>query len=138
MTLEELNQLHSLKTFIVHEQDRLDDLRASLQLKSPILSEMPKAPGAKDKLGETVPVIVDEERMIQDNIEMCTRLQNRLLEYIHGIKDIKLKFIMTLRYIDNLSWMEVADRIGGKETENSVKSAVYRYVGRTNIENPDS
>jgi hypothetical protein len=137
LTIGELNQLHSLKEFIAHEKDRLDDLRASLQLKSPVLSDMPKAPGARDKVGETVPKIVDEEQMILDNIAACEQLRERLMGYIQSIDDLKLRHIMILRFIDDLPWTEVADRAGGNETENSVKNAVYRHVNRTNIENPD-
>lgn len=137
MTLGELNQLHRLKGFIVQEQDRLDDLRASLELKSPILSDMPKNTGAKDKLGETVPKIVDEEQLIQANIDTCTQLRNRLMTFIYGIDDLKIRQIFILRFIEDLPWMEVADRVGGRETESSVKNAVYRYVERANIENPE-
>ncbi len=137
LTIGELNQLHSLKEFIAHEKDRLDDLRATLQLKSPVLSDMPKAPGARDKVGETVPKIVDEEQMILDNIAACEQLRQRLMTYIQSIDDLKLRHIMILRFIDDLPWSEVADQAGGNETENSVKAAVYRHVNRTNIENPD-
>ena len=138
LTIGELNQLHSLKEFIAHEKDRLDDLRASLELKSPVLSDMPKAPGARDKLGETVPKIVDEEQMILDNIAACEELRQRLMKYIQSIDDLKLRHIMILRFIDDLPWVEVAEKAGGNETENSVKNAVYRHVNRTNIENPDA
>ena len=138
MTLSELNQLHTLKGFIAQEQDRLDDLRASLALKSPILSDMPKTPGAKDKLGETVPKIIDEEQLIIENIETCTQLRNKLITFIYGIEDLKIRQVFILRFIEDLPWIEVADRIGGRESESSVKSTVYRYVERANIENPDS
>lgn len=135
--MSELNQLHRLKGFIAQEQDRLDDLRASLELKSPILSDMPKAPGARDKLGETVPKIVDETQLIEQNIAMCTELRNKLITFIYKIDDLKIRQVFILRFIEDLPWMEVADRIGGRETESSVKNAVYRYVERANIENPD-
>ena len=135
--MSELNQLHRLKGFIAQEQDRLDDLRASLELKSPILSDMPKAQGARDKLGETVPKIVDETQLIEQNIAMCTELRNKLITFIYKIDDLKIRQVFILRFIEDLPWMEVADRIGGRETESSVKNAVYRYVERANIENPD-
>lgn len=135
--MSELNQLHRLKGFIAQEQDRLDDLRASLELKSPILSDMPKAPGSRDKLGETVPKIVDETQLIEQNIAMCTELRNKLITFIYKIDDLKIRQVFILRFIEDLPWMEVADRIGGRETESSVKNAVYRYVERANIENPD-
>lgn len=137
MTIGELNQLDGLERFIAHERDRLETLRESLALKSPVLSAMPKAPGARDKIGETVPTIVDEEQMIQANIDECERLRAKLIQYIQSIDDLKLRHIMILRFVDKRSWMEVAEAAGGKETENSVKNAVYRYIERTNIENPD-
>lgn len=136
MTIEELNQLHVLNSFIEREKERLDDLRASLELKSPILSDMPKTPGAKDKLGETVPKIVDEEQIILENINQCELLRGRILAYIQSIENLRLRHIMRLRFMDDRSWSEVAEAVGGKETEYSVKNAVYQYVKRTQIENP--
>ena len=35
---------------------------------------------------------------------------------------------MILRFIHQKTWQEVANAIGGKETEYSVKHTCYRYV----------
>lgn len=129
MTVKELQQLFYLERIIQHEKDRLDELRASVDLHSPGLSDMPKAPGAKDKLGDTVPKIVDQEAEIQKNIILYSRTKEKLLRYINGVPFVRIKMIMILRFIDQKSWQEVADAIGGKETEYSVKKAVYRYLG---------
>ena len=61
MTIEELNQLAYLEKAIKLEQDRLETLRENAGVKSPVISDMPKAPGARDKLGEIVPNIVDQK-----------------------------------------------------------------------------
>ena len=129
MTVKELQQLFYLEKIIQHEMDKLDDLRASVDLHSPGLSDMPKAPGARDKLGETVPKIVDQEAEIRKNIQIYSQTKEKLLRYINSVPFVRIKLIMSLRFIDKKSWLEVAEEIGGKETEYSVKKAVYRYLG---------
>ena len=47
--------------------------------------------------------------------------------FIASIKDSHIRRIVNLRVIDNLSWNEVARRIGGN-TEDSVKKAFYRFM----------
>ena len=90
---------------------------------------MPKAPGASDKLGDTVPKIVDQEAEIRKNIRIYSQTKEKLLKYINGVPFVRIKMIMILRFIDQKPWQEVAEEIGGKETEYSVKKAVYRYLG---------
>ncbi len=129
MTVKELQQLFYLERIIQHEKDRLDELRASVDLHSPGLSDMPKAPGARDKLGDTVPKIVDQEAEIRKTIWKYSQTKERLLSFINSVPFVRIKMIMILRFIEQKSWQEVAEEIGGKETEYSVKKAVYRYLG---------
>ncbi len=128
MTVQELQQLFYLGKLIQHEQERLDDLRASVDLHSPGLSDMPKAPGARDKLGDTVPKIVDQEAEIEGNIRKYQAAKDRITRYIDRVSNARIKMILLLRFVDQKPWQEVADCIGGKETEYSVKHACYRYV----------
>ena len=129
MTVKELQQLFYLERIIQHEKDRLDELRASVDLHSPGLSDMPKAPGARDKLGEVIPRIVDQEQEMLRNIRLHTQAKERLMRYINNVPFARIKMIMILRFIDCKTWQEVAETLGGKETEYSVKKAVYRYLG---------
>lgn len=132
MTVQELQQLFYLNRLIEREQDKLDDLRSAAGLKSPAFSDMPKAPGAHDKIGELVPKIVDQEREIEQNLQAYTETRDRLQDYIRRVPNTRIKLILSLRFLDMLPWQEVADAIGGKETEYSVKQACYRYVdGKT-------
>ena len=131
MTIEELNQLAYLEKAIKLEQDRLETLRENAGVKSPVISDMPKAPGARDKLGEIVPNIVDQEKQIEETIQHFIDLRERLLRFINGTKDAKMRMILILRFIDQKSWQEVADYIDngeGKDTDYTVRQACYRYV----------
>lgn len=132
MTVQELQQLFYLSRAIELETERLNALRDAASLKSPVLSDMPKAPGVRDKIGDLVPAIVDQEAEIAENLKQYMETRDRLLRYIERVPNIRIKMILKLRFIDQLPWMDVAERIGGKETEYSVKQACYRYVdGRT-------
>ena len=49
-------------------------------------------------------------------------------DFIKGIKDEYLQLVFRLRFIRCLSWAEVAAVVGGRNSEESVKSACYRYL----------
>ena len=62
-------------------------------------------------------------------------LETELLEmidqvekFIASVDDSRMRRIINLRFIENLSWNKVADRIGGGNTENSVKQAFHRFM----------
>lgn len=56
---------------------------------------------------------------------------NQVEEFIKSVDDSRMRRIITLRFVDNLSWNKVADRIGGNNTEDSVKKAFYRFMENT-------
>ena len=53
---------------------------------------------------------------------------NNLEEFIASIEDSHIRRIINLRFIENLSWNKVADRIGGGNTEDSVRMALNRFM----------
>ena len=53
---------------------------------------------------------------------------NEVEEFIASISDSHIRRIISLRIVDNLSWNKVADRIGGGNTEGSVKMAFQRFM----------
>ena len=63
------------------------------------------------------------------NLELeLTETLNQVEEFIAGVEDSRIRRIVTLRFIENLSWNKVADRIGGGNTEDSVKKMFYRFM----------
>lgn len=53
---------------------------------------------------------------------------NQVEEFIARVDDSRMRRIITLRFVDNLSWNKVADRIGGNNTEDSVRKAFTRFM----------
>lgn len=63
-------------------------------------------------------------------------MQQRLLEmlneveiFVDGIEDSRLRRIFRYRYVDNMSWLQVAIQMGGKHTADSCRNAHDRYLG---------
>lgn len=133
MTVQELQQLFYLGRLIDLEKEKLEALRSSLDLQSPMLTDMPKAPGARDKIGDIVPEIIDQEQEIERNLKAYKEARDKLTAYINHVPNIRIRTILILRFIDQKPWQEVAETIGGKETEYSVKQACYRYVDGRSI-----
>lgn len=53
---------------------------------------------------------------------------NEVEEFIASIDDSRMRRIINLRFIENLSWIKVANRIGGGNTEDSVRKAFTRFM----------
>lgn len=73
---------------------------------------------------------------LEKRIERQRELHYRLMEtvgdvekFIESVDDSHVRRIMRYRFEQHLPWREVADRIGGGNTEDSVKKAYYRYIG---------
>lgn len=55
---------------------------------------------------------------------------NKVEEFIASVSDSRMRRIINLRFIENLSWNKVADRIGGGNTEDSIRMAFNRFMER--------
>ena len=53
---------------------------------------------------------------------------NEVHMFINGINDSHMRRIITLRYVDGLSWNKVADEIGGGNTEDGVRMSFNRFM----------
>lgn len=50
-------------------------------------------------------------------------------EYIQSIEDSRIRRIIRYRYIDGLSWVQVAHRMGGKHTAEGCRQSMERFLG---------
>lgn len=132
MTVKELSQLYYLNREIEADQQRLDELEVMVSSpKSPNYDGMPHAPGYSDSLSRVVAEIVDTKAIIAAKQLQCIHERNRLERYISNIPDSLTRQIFALRFINGLTWYQVAMHIGGN-TEDSVKKVCYRYLNKEN------
>ena len=131
MTIKELSQLYYLNKEILQQRKRLSELEALSTNITPQISGMPHAPGISDKVAQCAEEIADLKALISLNIQKYWYERNRLERYIAGIEDSLTRQVFTLRFVDGLTWVQVAHRIGGN-TVSSVKMICYRYLENNN------
>ncbi len=124
---KELSQLYWLSKEIKAKEEQLAQLRAIAESTTAPLSDLPHRSGANDKIGKTAAEIADIKALIQLKVQEYWHEYNRLMRYINGIDDSLVRQIMTLRYINGMTWNAVADTIGGN-TEDSVRKIHDRYL----------
>lgn len=53
---------------------------------------------------------------------------NQVEEFISSVDDSMMRRIINLRFIEKMSWGKIANKIGGGNTEDSIKKAFYRFM----------
>ena len=89
---------------------------------------MPHGSGSVDKLGNYAAEIADLKALIELNIQKCWYELNRINRYIQGVEDSFMRQVLTYRYVNGLSWNQIALSIGGGNTADSVRMAHNRFL----------
>lgn len=117
MTKKELSQLYYLKKEIKEQQRRLSELEAAATDCSAKITGLPSGKGISDKIGNYAAQIADLKALIDLNLKKCFYELNQLDRFIRGIEDSQMRVILTLRYIQGLSWQRVAYAIGENDEQ---------------------
>lgn len=131
MTLRKLSKLYYINKLIERENSKIESLRARLLPGSAMGDGMPRNPNAKNKFEEMIPVIVDTEKRLSEIKSEYEREKAVIESWINAIDDYQVRLIFVLRFVDLLTWQQVADKVGGNNTEDSVKKVCYRYLKKT-------
>lgn len=119
MTLQELSQLRDLHREIRIDSERLSYLDASLYSTYRLRELKPP---------ETDMRVASIRKIILEKRSRCIAERERIERYIASVDDSLIRMALTLRFVDEMGWRAVAMRIGGGNTEDSVKKMVYRYL----------
>lgn len=129
MTRKELSQLYYLQREIAGDEQRLVDLEAAATSITANVSGMPSGGRRSDKTAIAAE-IADLKAIIQAKREMCIAHYNQIMRYVANIDDSMIRQIVTLRNLDMLTWRQIAQKIGGGNTEDGVRKAYARYVDK--------
>lgn len=128
MTLRELSKYYKLHERLERNREMLTSLSAAAGLKAQVITGMPHAPGVSDRVGEMAVEIADLEEKIAVLEARCDRERRKLEKYIGTIKDDQTRMIFRLRFIRCMTWPQVAEALGGRNSADGVKHICYRYL----------
>ena len=130
MTKQELSQLYYLNREIEHLKDRITELECIATSSTSRITGMPHATDISDKVGKYAAEIADLKELLDLNLKKCFFELNRLNRYIESIEDSEIRMILSLRYINGLSWQQVAASISPYASGESVRKAEERFLSK--------
>ena len=128
MTLQELSKYYKLHERLERNKEMLSSLYARAGLGAQVITGMPHAPGTSDKVSSLIIEIEDLKSRIDYLESKCAQEKKKLEEYIGTIKDDQIRMVFRLRFIHCMTWPQVAETIGGRNTATNVKLICYRYL----------
>ncbi len=126
-TRKELSQLYYLKREIRNDEQRLMELEAAATSITQNISGMPGSGRKSDKTAIAVE-IADLENIIRCKKEMCISHYNQIMRYIASIDDSLIRQVITYRHVDMMKWRDIAQKIGGGNSEDGIRMAYKRYL----------
>ncbi len=129
MTKEELMQVYYMDKEIATWKEELEKLRRHTQPSAVRLTGFCRARGSlADKTADIAVEMAETERKIREKLLELEREKIKVMNYILGIEDPQTRLIFKLRCLNLLSWNAVADKVGGMNSEDSVKKRFYRHL----------
>lgn len=134
MDKEQLKQLRYLKTEIEAIKKQIDNLECTMAIDKVrgSSSHFPYVQRSFTIEG------VDYEEYSRKTIRLRKKLSRRISElmdlveetneFIEGIEDSLTRQIISLRYINGLTWEDVAANVGGGTTTESVRKVAERFL----------
>ena len=127
---KELSQLYYLSREIEQDRKRLEELEAAAQRSTPQITGMPRAAGFGDKVGKYAAEIADLRGMIEQKVQRCWHELKRLNRYIASVEDSQMRQILTLRYINHMTWQQVASAMGNYNTADNLRMQHNKFLGK--------
>ena len=127
MNKKELSQLYSLNKEIEQEKKRLADLEAAEAGSAVNIKGLPHIGIVSDKTAIAAES-ADCKAVIEAKAQACIAEYHRLNRYIDTVDDSLMREILTLRFVEGLSWEDVAYNLGGKNKAESVKKRCFRFL----------
>lgn len=127
MTIDELNEFKYLGKLIEYKKECLGNIRAAAGVKTLTYTGMPRGSGYHDRIAENIPAAVDLEKQIEKEIYELQERKDKIEKWI-AQQPVKIKLIASLRFIEGLTWNEVADRVSLNFADPISDSRVRAYL----------
>lgn len=128
MTLHDLNAHLDMVTQLHAARETLQNVQGRV-LGAQRLDGMPHAHNASRGV-ESLSILLATLSAEVDRLERIVKRSedSGIRAWIEAIPDIRIMTIFNLRFLCGLEWSDVAAFVGGRNTEEAVKAACYRYL----------
>lgn len=130
MTIEELSEYYKYTVKIKALSDELAYLRGKQPGLCAKYSGSGRAGVISDSTGDTAAAIADKADELRRMKLLCEAERAKISDYVLSVKDPLISGMMYARFILGKSWYGVAMYVGGNNTADSCRMAVFRYCGR--------
>lgn len=72
--------------------------------------------------------LIIAQGLLNDRYERAVMMVDEVEGFISSIEDSYIRRIVSFRVTDGLTWMEVAEKMGGNNTEDGVRKAYDRFL----------
>lgn len=100
------------------------------QSSSTLYCGLPHIGTLQDRTGLYVSLIDELREQIVERVCESVALYVEISAFAQTVTDPVVREIITLRYLDNLSWRDIAQQLGGGNTPDSVRMLLNRYLAR--------
>lgn len=128
MDKKTLYRLFYLPKQIEQKKREIQRIWDRLTAMSPNLSGMPHGSGAHDKIGEGVVELVTKKEELEAQMRGYELEEKAINDWIDSVDDIQINLMLCLRFREKLSWNQVADQMGGINTDDSCRKMIDRYL----------
>lgn len=128
MTKDELEHLSDLNIELNRDLERLRELQSAVAGHTSSISGLPHIGILQDNIGLYLAMIDELKKVIMKRVLSSILEYAKLNAFVNDIDDPLLRQIILYRYVDRLQWRQIAARIGGNNTEDSVRLMVNRYL----------
>lgn len=129
MTLEKLSQAYYLQKEIKLLEGKLIELyNKALPASAPVSA--PVKHGVTRKVEDIAVEIASLTDIIHDKYVQRIQELKEITQWINDIPDSRTRMIFTLRFLNGLSWGEVAQAMGGHTPTVTVKTVCYNYLDK--------
>ena len=128
MDKKTLYRLFYLPKQIEQKQREIERIWDKLTAMSPNLSGMPHGGGVHDKVGEGVVELVTKKEELEAQKRGYEQEEKEINDWIDSVDDLQINLILCLRFREKRSWNEVADEMGGINTEDSCRKMIDRFL----------
>ena len=125
MTVKKLKDLFYDKKEIERLTEEIQSLRESAEPRSPDMSGNPRAPSPSNRLDDLIPEIVDRE-----NKRNALIAEVKSTEAWINSQRRRDQLVIKYRYKNQMSWKQIAEKIGNGATADSIKHAHFRCLNR--------